>query len=252
MIKMNRMKLIFTICFLLFTRVFFSQELPDKYANFYNSTFEMDFKSKVKLLNKTIKENPKDPWYLWMLASVYEMQNEPKKVVENYEKSIKIDPNFSAGYASLARFYYTNDTTRLDTALTYINNAIELSPNADYFYIDQGRIYLLQKKYDLAIKSAEQELLKPEANTDEVYEIIVKSLYAQKKMEELNSLLKRVDLSNGWVYDYKYVMMLGVLYGNLGDLKKSCNCFEGLARDYEETGQTLPADLVLKLKKCKK
>jgi tetratricopeptide (TPR) repeat protein len=227
-----------------------AQDMPKKFMDLQNKLLEFSQKEKYKLLKKAIKENPNEPWYYWLLADSYEFEMDTKNVVKYYEKSIELDSKFVAGHESLARFYYFDDSTQLDKALMHISKAIELEPTNDKFYIVRANIYLKKKKYDLAIKNAHMVLDLPNSDPYPAYEVIVTALYTQKKYAELNALLKKVDLSNVF-YGTTFEMLLGNLYENINENKKACNCYRFAAVPYETAADGIPANIEIKLKKCK-
>lgn len=224
--------------------------MPDKFVDFQGKLDEVAYKEKFKLLKKAIKENPNEPWYYWMLASTYSLQEDGKNAIKNYEKSIELDSKFAAGHASLARYLYGNDSTQLDKALIHINKAISLEPKTDYFHVDRANIYLLKKDYDLAIKNANMELNLQNSDHYPAYEVIVNALYAQKKQTELTTFLKKTDMSRGY-YGTDFAMLLGNLYEKMKDYEKACRCYRMAAEPYEMMEEKVPANIELKLKNCK-
>ena len=224
--------------------------MPEKFLEFQYKLYEVPMKEKFKLLKKAIKENPKEPWYYWMLANTYEFESDTKNVVKYYEKSIELDSKFAAGHANLARYLTGNDSTQLDKALMHINKAIALEPKTYHFHIDRADIYLTKKEYDLAIKNANMELNLPDPDPYPAYEVIVNALYAQKKQSELTAFLKKTDMSKGY-YGTDFAMLLGSLYEKMKDFEKACNCYRMAAEPFEMMEEKIPANIELKLKNCK-
>ena len=250
--KNNTLKKIqFFVVFTIINLHSFAQNLPEKYLEFYQKIEAETFDNKFKTLDKAIKNNPNEPWYYWMYASVYELNNEDKKVLYYYEKSISIDSNFSEGHASLARYLYNTDSTKLNKALTHINLAIKYEPNTSFYHIDRGEIYLKLGKYDLAIENANFELTLADSDPNVAYQLIVKVLYKQNKKNELYEFLKKNDLSQNGVYGTDFGILLGNLYFEMNENEKGCNCFRAVAEPYEMMGEKLPSEIEQKLKKCK-
>lgn len=247
--SLKKIQILIVFTFINFS--FFAQNLPEKFLEFYQKLESETFDNKFKILDKAIKKNPIEPWYYWMYASVYELKNEDKKVLYYYEKAISIDSNFSEGHASLARYLYNSDSTKLNDALTHINLAIKLEPNTSYYHIDRGEIYLKLGKYDLAIEDANFELNLNESDPNNAYQLIVKTLYKQNKKNELFEFLKKNDLSQNGVFDTDFGILLGDLYNQIGESQKACNCYKAVAEPFEMMEEKLPKEIEEKIIKCK-
>ena len=227
-----------------------AQMIPPKFFDFYHELHYLDKKEKLKLLKKAIKENPNEPWYYVMLADYYKLEKNGKKAVECYEKSIQLDSKFASGYACLATYLYENDSTQLAQALTHINKAILLEPKGWNFHIVRANIYYLMKEYDLAIKNAYMDPIILGGLSQAANEVIVKSLYAQKKEVELTSFIKRADISKG-TYNTEFALLLGGLYENMNDFEKACNCYKTVLENRDLKKLEILKEIKNKLKNCK-
>ena len=229
----------------------FSQTIPDQYVDFYQDVEMASFKKKLKMIDKAIKKNPTEPWFYWMKASAYSISNDQAKTLEKYEKALTVDSSFSGGHASLARFLYNNDSTKLEKALFHINKAIQLDSSDFYFYIDRGYIFLALKKYNLAEAKAKFVLSLPEVDYLPPCQLLVETLNACGKKAELNEFIMKYDLSQfGGFMDTNFDRLLGTLYEEIGEHEKACACFQSAAQPYSWLDEEMPADLVLKLKNC--
>lgn len=232
----------------------FAQMMPDKYNGLNNKINMVSFDEKFKMLDEAIEKEPNDPWYYWMKASVYDIKGEDKKVLENYEKALAINPNFSAGHGSLARFLrytYKEDMSKMNTALTHINIAIQLDPEEDYYRIDRGYIFLALKKFDLAEEEADRALTLPQFGMMEAEQLKIETLYASGKKEELTAFVKKHDLSDeGPLLDKNIAILVASIYEEIGDKEKACNLYNGIAQPYIMMDQKIPKDISAKLKKC--
>ena len=207
--------------------------------------------NKYKILDKAIKKNPNEPWYYWMYASVYDINNEDEKVLYYYEKAISIDSNFTEGHASLARFLYSSDSSKLEKALSHINFAIKYEPFTNYYHIDRGEIYLKMGKYDLAIENANFELTLNDSDPNTAYQLIVKTLNKQNKKNELYEFLRKNDLSQNGFFDTDFGILLGDIYYQMGETQKACNCYNAVGNPFDMMGIKLPVEIEEKIKKCK-
>lgn len=246
---MKNVLIIFALCF---GFQVLAQNMPDKFADYYQKIEEQTFEKRIQELNKSIKKNPTEPWYYWMLASTYDIMENEEKTREYFEKSISIDSTFSAGYASYARFIRYTDSTNLDLALRHINTAIRLEPQELYYHIDRGFIYLGLKYFDQALSEANLAILNPDFDFLAASELKVQVLYESGKKEELKAFVKQYDLSqNSEFYGTDYCLLLASIYEEFGDLKKMCILYHSAAEPYEMMENEVPAAIKEKLKKCK-
>jgi len=232
----------------------FAQMMPDKYNELNTKISMVSFDEIFKILDKAIKKNPNDPWYYWIKASVYDIKGEDDKVLENYEKALALDANFSPGHGSLARFMrynYEEDMSKMNIALTHINIAIQLDPEEDYYRIDRGYIYLALKKFDLAEAEADRALSLPQFGLMEAEQLKINTLYEAGKKDELTAFVKKYDLSDeGPMLGTKFATLLASIYEEIGDKEKACNLYNGIAQPYIMMDEKLPENITAKLKKC--
>ena len=81
--------------------------------------------------------------------------------IENYRKAIKADPGFALAYARLAgslrwQFALTRDKSKLDEAVSYINEAVRINPGLAPVQVELGRIQASQGNMDLAFDALKQ------------------------------------------------------------------------------------------------
>jgi tetratricopeptide (TPR) repeat protein len=245
------MKIIIVLAFLILGSNSFAQSLPDNIASLYHKLSELPYEEKLDLINKEIKKNNKEPWLYWLKAGIYEMMGEDVKTINNYKQAIAIDPNFSGGHASYAR-YLTNDSTQWETALIHINKAIEIEPEGFHYHVDRGEIYLLLKKYDLALKDANIEIALPDSDPAPGLILKFKTLYASDAKKELNTFLKENDLSDvTMLMSTDDVIVLATIYDELGEKAKACKCYNSLLENYQMSDLAVPEEIAKRLKKCK-
>ncbi len=245
------MKIIVVLAMVIMRLNSFSQSMPSKFVALDEKLSTLPYEEKLNLINNEIKKNNKEPWLYWMKAGIFEMMGEDVKTINNYKQSIAIDPNFSGGHASLAR-YLTNDSTQWETALIHINKAIEIEPTATWYHADRGTIYLLQKKYDLALKDANIEIALPDSDPAPGLILKFKTLHASNATKELNSYLKKQELSGAmFVMSTEDIILLASLYSKMGENLKACTCYKSLEENYIMSDLPTPDDLAKHLKKCK-
>lgn len=229
-----------------------AQTIPNKFIDFYEEIQMVEFGKKLEMLDAVIKKNPNEPWYYWMKASVYDLMNDDDKTLENYNKALVLNPEFSGAHASLARFLYNNDSTQLELALNHINKAIQLEPEDEFYHIDRGEIYLAMKKYDEAMKEADYALTLKDFDIMAAERFKIEVLHAQGKKEELKQFVKQHDLSmEGEFLGTKFALMLASVYEEMGENEKACMLYRGAAEPYLVMEEQIPEFISDKLGKCK-
>lgn len=230
----------------------FSQMLPENYVSFYSDLEMLSYESSLAKIEKAIKKNPTDPWYYWMSAGVYEMMGDQLNTVKNYEKSISLDSNFSAGHGRYARYLRLEENFDTQKALFHINKAIALDKSEAYYHIDKGEIYLFLKEYSLATEEVNLALKENQDHAASAMELMVKILHQQgKKSELIQYILKNEPGLNLDFMSTEVVLIVGNLYREIGEREKACSCFN-IAREHFEMGEMpLPEALLESLQKCK-
>jgi tetratricopeptide (TPR) repeat protein len=149
------MKNILFLLILFYAGTVSAQSLSEEYAAIMNDLMYMKYKQKFKYLDKVFKDNPNDPWYYWMKADVYALGENDEETRACYEKAIRLDSTFAAGYGSYARYLLRSDSTSYKKVIELSTKAIQLDP-LDYFYVaDRANAYLEMKDYTNAIADAQ-------------------------------------------------------------------------------------------------
>lgn len=229
-----------------------AQLMTEEMSDLHDELMSMPYEKKFKRLEKEVKKNPNEPWFYWMLADIYEMQEDHAKVTESYQKALAIDSNFDAAHASYARYLRYMDTVNYELALYHVNKAISIQPGEFYYYIDRGNIYLGMKEFDQAILQANHVLNMEDADVMPAVQLIVQCMYDSGRMEDLQDYLLKHDLTqfNGFM-DSEFDLLLGELYLVYNEKEKACKCFQFAAEPYRIFENELPEELSSKLKNCK-
>jgi tetratricopeptide (TPR) repeat protein len=229
-----------------------AQTIPDKYAGIFNQTYMVPYAEKFELLADFFKDNPNEPWYFWMQATIYNQMNNNEKALENYQKAIRLDPFFSGAHASLARFYYYNDSTKLDVALKHINKAIKLEPDDYHYRIDKGNIYFEMKKYEFALDEANYLLSLPNFDRNLAVKLKIQVLEVLGSTVELHQFVRDNDLSNdGEFLGTDFALMLASIYEDMDDQTRACKLYNGASEPYNIMGEELPSEIMKNIEKCK-
>lgn len=245
------MRIIITITVILFSLNVKAQLMPTEMVEVYDHLSMMPYSEKFEKLDSLQLDQPNQPWYFWMAAEIYSMKGDDSLTILNYEKSIEIDPDFAAGYASYSRFLRNANPTNLDLALQHINHAIELDPDPMWF-IDRGEIYREQNKYELAIEEANAALRSGEVDPMPAVQLLVHSIFDSGNKARLKEYLLTYDLTSfGGFMDTKFDLLIGSLYLEYGDSEKACKCFNSAAMPYTFMDEEIPPYVQVELDKCK-
>lgn len=246
------MKFIISLFFIAVCIQLNAQSIPDKYAGIYNQTYMVPYAEKFEILEEAFKDNPNEPWYFWMQASIHDQMNNNEKALENYEKALALDPFFSGCHASLARFILNNDSTKLDIGLEHINKAIALEPDGYHYHIDKGNLYFAMHKYELALDEANFTLNLPDFARNDAVKLKVKALRILGTESELHQFIKENDLSHeGEFIGTDFALMLASIYEDMGDQERACRLYKGASEPYLVMEEAIPSHIEQKLKKCK-
>jgi tetratricopeptide (TPR) repeat protein len=226
--------------------------MTEEMSDLHDELMSMPYEKKFKRLEKEIKKNPNEPWFYWMLADIYEMQENHAKVVESYQKALALDSNFDAAHASYSNYLWHMDKVDYELALYHINKAISIQPDEFYYYINRGNIYLGLKEFDLAIQEANHVLEMEEVDFALAVKLIVQTMYDSGRIEDLKEYLLKHDLTqfDGFM-DTNFDELLGDLYLDYNEKVKACKCFKFAEKYCLIFGTELPEDLASKLKDCK-
>ena len=107
------------------------------------------------------------------------MKNNYEEAIENFKKSIKINPQRSECHYNLGNAYCSKD--EFEKALESYIKAIEINPKYDVAFFNLGNILLLKNQFDKAMKYLEESV--KISNNDEWHNYIGK-LYLEKNDEE--------------------------------------------------------------------
>jgi hypothetical protein len=80
-----------------------------------------------------------------------------ESIAQSLNRSIDLNPGFGPAYAQLA-IVYGNDDEKIDEALTFAQNAVELEPGSAESHICLGQIWMRKGKGEEARKVGEQAL----------------------------------------------------------------------------------------------
>ena len=110
------------------------------------------------LTKKLIDKHPKAPFLYNLLGNIESGQKKIEKAKESYEKSIKVDPNFSMAYSNLGLFYFQHKNDYKKAENLY-KKSISLNTKEPEPHNNLGALYYALEKYEDAIHCYKKAIL---------------------------------------------------------------------------------------------
>ena len=110
------------------------------------------------LTKKLIDIHPKAPFLYNLLGNIASGQKKIEEAKESYEKSIKVDPNFSMAYSNLGLLYF-NQKNDYKKAENLYKKAITLNTKEPEPHNNLGALYYALEKYEDAINCYKKAIL---------------------------------------------------------------------------------------------
>jgi serine/threonine protein kinase/Tfp pilus assembly protein PilF len=105
----------------------------------YCAAIESDQEKRIRLLNDIIKKYPKEKRAHYYLAVYYEREKNYPQAIEEYNLSLKLDPNYGDALNRLAYMYA--DLDNFDEAIVYFEKYAASSPGDANPFDSMGEIY---------------------------------------------------------------------------------------------------------------
>jgi tetratricopeptide (TPR) repeat protein len=226
-----------------------AQSLPEEYEAVMDELSYISNPQKFEKIEAAFTSKPNDPWHYWMKAEVYAEMNDDKNTRLNYEKSIQLDANFSAGYGSYGRYLLAQDTLNFKRVIELSSKAIELAPREIIYRIDRAQAYYYAKNYESALTDAEvfNKYLGDELLDGEL--MALRCLHALGRQEELTKRMSTLELSQMLV-EPKDALFLASVYSAQGMKEKACTCYRLAAESYDFFSEEVPTKVLEQIKKC--
>lgn len=135
----------------------------------------------VKLISDAINKDPFVKELYETRANLYSLAGKTELSRNDYLTIIKLDPNDSGAYASIAYTYLYTDTPQ--DALEYLTSAIKLSPKNTYYRTDRANLYFKIGNTGSSLKDFD-DAIKIAPNDGNIY-VSRASVYAQSEKNEL-------------------------------------------------------------------
>ena len=103
------------------------------------------------------KEGPTDSAIIWnKIGIAYHQMLQLDAARRNYEKAIKLNPQYSEAINNLGTVYYAHKSYR--KAISHYKRALKLSPNSASVYSNLGTAYFARKRYKEAAETYQKAL----------------------------------------------------------------------------------------------
>jgi tetratricopeptide (TPR) repeat protein len=103
------------------------------------------------------KEGPLDSAIIWnKIGIAYHQMVQLDAARRNYERAIKLNPEYSEAINNLGTVYYAHKNYK--KAISYYKRALKLSPNSASVYSNLGTAYFARKKYKEAAQAYQTAL----------------------------------------------------------------------------------------------
>lgn len=230
------------------------QDMPKKQRDQYENIMFEPFDVRLKAIDEWLKKNPNDAWYHYMKASVLAQMNEDDQAKKHYEISIQLDSTIAMNYFEMANLISSDskDSAKVKQALVYMNKAILLAPDEDYYKIERAYLYIDLNDYVAADKEADYLLSRPQFDLMAPELLKIETLFLLGKKDQLFQFIEKHDLSdNGEFMGLKQCLILASIYEEMGDFEKVCKLYRGAAEPFLMMEEQVPELLTSKLAKCK-
>ena len=182
----------------------------------------LNWKNSISLWNNVIRNYPDHPFGYASLASYYMSIGEWEKAVENYDKSIAMDPIFYEGYNN--KGYILIQTGAIDEGMNNLKQCIIINPQYPNVYVNLGLGYLRLKKYELAITKFEKAI---ELGYEDLSVCYFNLGLTYQRLDNLSLALDSYNeaiILNTGVYHYFFER--GILHFEVGNLERAIADFD--------------------------
>lgn len=161
----------------------------------------------------------------YILANLYELKSEKRKAIENYAKTIQVNPKYKEAYLKKANLHF--DFFETTSSLKDLNTYLTFEPNSSNALFLKGRIYFETGEYSQAEaifkKIIEMEI--PEDIKVQAYILLSKCLTFTGKYDLAKEILTDNNLLTN---DILFKLPLAEVYYYEGNLEATLNQLENV------------------------
>lgn len=163
-----------------------------------------EYAKAVEEFDRSVSLDPKRDEALRGLADAYEKMGKPSAAETTYQKAIALRPQYWAGYSWMGAFYFRE--ARYGDAANMFRKVIELTPESFYGYSNLGGALSIQGQYADAIKALQRSIeIRP---TLDAYSNLGTVYFASRRFAEAAQTYKNALTLDGEDF---------LTWGNLGD-----------------------------------
>jgi tetratricopeptide (TPR) repeat protein len=184
----------------------------------------------IRTLQISIDTNPNSKWSYFYLGKALEKEFQFELAIEQYLKSIEIDPNFTEAKISVAKLYsYLNDYNK---AIEILENIVDKLIDPEIYFM-LGQFYYNIKNYEKSINNLESYIKIITNNWQAFYLLYLDYVAISNKEKALFYLEKTYELNPK---DTKIIVDLFKIYVDTRDLSKAegfLDSIKNLVKDTE-------------------
>jgi tetratricopeptide (TPR) repeat protein len=192
---------------------------------YYAQFIEKDPEKKFRFLKELIQKYPKEKRAHFYLAHHYNSKGLFSEAIEEFNRAVKLDPNYGLALNDLAYTYsYIGD---FEKAIVYIKKYASICPEDANVFDSMGEIYLKMGRLDDAIEKYKEALeIMPDFGSDWViaYIYALKEDYseAMKWIDQFIHMAPSPDIkAEGYLWKGFYRYWIGCLDRSLGEIQKA-------------------------------
>ncbi|MCD4793285.1 MAG: tetratricopeptide repeat protein [Bacteroidales bacterium] len=184
--------------------------------------FELkEYKKAIENFKKTIEINPNDSVTFYNIGVAYDKLKEYKKAVNNYKKAIEINPNDDNIFYNIGGVY--DELKEYKKAIECYKNAIKINPKHNLAYNNIGSIYGELKEYKKAIENFKKAIEINPNDENAFYNIGVVYDELKEYKKAIESYKKAIEINPKHLFVYNN---MGIIYTNLTEFHKAIESFK--------------------------
>ena len=175
----------------------------------------------ISVVREQIKRSPQDAASYFLLGVMLQQQNKVTEAREALEKAAQLAPDNPSSLQQLVEL----DIASKNYAAGHrrVDEVLQKQPNSAVGYCLRGKLYLSEKKFDLA-QTALLKAIDLDPNLSSAYDLLAPAfLYANNPSEALNQmnavLAKKPD-------DFRALLVTGMIYSQMKEFNKARDAYE--------------------------